>query len=150
MSEFDEWDEIATELADKVTIAVPVEVAPVDRAPSQKELEREAKRLASIAARRAESAFADELRKQREAEKMAEREKKAAEEAEIRRRNVIVKSKFEEERDEFITEFINRKREEDNKKGKKHRWYAKMGKMSEGEDEARTAALYEWKKLKGL
>ena len=124
-----------------------------------KEREREEKRLASIAARRAESAMLDAERKARQAEKDEEKRRKEEEAAENRARALALvpkKTDFEREKEAFISDFLTKRKEQDKRAGKGHLWIQRVhhvtrsAKTSEGEVKARQDAEFAWKMHKKL
>jgi len=148
MADFDDWDDIAESLAE--TEQSMLKVAEEMKALEEQANREEAERIARLEAE-------ERLRDVKVEKKMTVRQKELAEqrakEEEERRKiaaTTVRKSEFEEERDEFIADFIRRRKEADEKTGKKYKWIGKMNKMSEGESAARDAALTAWKKEKGL
>jgi translation initiation factor IF-2 len=148
MADFDDWDDVAESLAE--TQQTMLKVAEEMKALEEQANREEAERIARLEAE-------ERLRDVKVEKKMTVRQKELAEqrakEEEERRKiaaNTVRKSEFEEERDEFIADFIRRRKEADEKAGKKYKWIGKMNKMSEGEAAARDAALTAWKKEKGL
>lgn len=149
-----DWDDIEVpEPVARASVAQQAEEDDNEVILTPEQMAREQKRLASIAARRAESAMLDAERKAREAEKAAKKRKEEEEEA-MRRARIPKKTEFEIERDSFIEEYVAKKRLEDKKAGKAHRWANRMKnnkpQMSEGEVLARDIAMREWKILKKL
>lgn len=159
MADFD-WDDIEVEIESMKPVTVTVTVEVVKHAAETgdsfaKEAEREKKRQQSIAARRAERDMLDAERKQRQAAR--EEEKRKEEELANRLKvRAPTKTPFEEERDEFISSFVRAIKEADLKSGKGHLWIGRnragdrAPKLSKGEVDAQTKAMYAWKKHKGL
>ena len=163
----DEWDDI--EIPEPIARSAKVEEEEEEEKPepepepvrelTAKEREREEKRLASIAARRAESAMLDAERKARQAEKDEKKRKEEEEEAERRARalaNAPKKSDYELEREAFIKDFIAKRKEQDRRTGKGHLWAERVNqktrapKTSEGQVKASQDAEYAWKMHKKI
>ena len=155
----DEWDDIEipepvaqVEVQAQAVVEEVVELTAEQRA-------REEKRLASIAARKAESAMLDAERRAREQEKAEKKRKEEQEEAERRARalaNMPKKTDFELEREAFIRDFVLQRKEQDRKAGRGHLWIqrvhqkTKSAKTSEGEAKAMQDADHAWKMHKKL
>lgn len=158
----DEWDdiEIITPLARSAKVEEEEEEKPEPvRELTAKEREREEKRLASIAARRAESAMLDAERKARQEEKAEKKRKEEEEEAERRARvlaSAPKKSDYELEKEAFIRDFIVQRKEQDRRTGKGHLWIQRVNqktrspKLSEGEVKASQDAEHAWKMHKKI
>ena len=149
MADFDDWDDVAESLAEteQQMLKVAEEMKVLEEQAKREEAERIARleaeeRLRDVKVEKKMTARQQELAEQRAKEEEERRKKNNA--------NTVRKSEFEEERDEFIADFIKRRKEADEKAGKKYKWIGKMNKMSEGEAAARDAALTAWKKEKGL
>lgn len=158
----DDWDDI--EIPEPV--ARPVEEEEEEKPEPEpvreltaKEREREEKRLASIAARRAESAMLDAERRAREAEKAEEKRRKEEEAAADRARALALmpkKTDFELEKEAFIKDFIMKRKEQDKRTGKGHLWIERVNqktrapKTSEGQVKASQDAEFAWKIHKKL
>ena len=159
MADFD-WDDIEDEIESMqrelkpVTVTVTVEVVK-DEKRAAEEAEREKKRQQSIAARRAERDMLDAERKQRQAAREEEKRKEEELANNIKVR-APTKTPFEEERDEFISKFVRTIKEADLKSGKGHLWIGRnragdrAPKLSKGEVDAQTKAMYAWKTHTGL
>ena len=157
----DDWDDIEIpEPVARPKVACEEEEEKPEPEPvrelTAKEREREEKRLASIAARRAESAMLDAERKARQAEKDEEKRKKAQDEADRIARARANKTPLELEREAFISRIVDQIREEDRKAGKSHLWKSRVNnktrapKASEGQARAYQIAEQCWKAHKKL
>ena len=150
MADFD-WDAVNDEIEMRINTPMTVTVEIVAMKPE--DIERENKRLRSIAERRAERDALDAERKEREAKR-----------AEIKRQEELAKPKpkpstkslFEQERDEFVANFVRNIKAEDMKAGRGHLWIGrnragdKAPKLSKGEVDAQTKAMYAWRIHKKL
>ena len=161
----DEWDDI--EIPEHIARSAKVEEEEEEKKPepepvrelTAKEREREEKRLASIAARRAESAMLDAERKARQEEKAEKKRKEEEEEAERRVRvlaSAPKKSDYELEKEAFIRDFIVQRKEQDRRTGKGHLWIQRVNqktrapKLSEGQVKASQDAEHAWKMHKKI
>lgn len=160
----DEWDDI--EILEPIARSAKVEEEEEEeekpepvRELTAKEREREEKRLASIAARRAESAMLDAERKARQAEKDEEKRRKEEDEADRRARALAIapkKSDYELEKEAFIRDFIVQRKEQDRRTGKGHLWIERVNqktrapKLSEGKVKASQDAEHAWKMHKKI
>ncbi len=155
MADFD-WDAVNDEIDMRInSIKTPMTVTVEIVAVKQEDIERENKRLRSIAERRAERDALDAERKEREA-KRAEIKRQEEELANKAKPKPSAKSLFEQERDDFIANFVRNIKAEDMKAGRGHLWIGRnragdrAPKLSKGEVDAQTKAMHAWRIHKKL